>query len=257
MLSQANQTIRIVLLVIVQFSCSFAAAIPNVFQQAEDAKASAPVVVSFRVTEVRYEQKGDVVYTFAEADVLSVERGSLIAGDAVSIFYGSNFVLAQDQWKTYEKESQSGQIGGVPPKIPPSILYEGQVATGWFSRREDDGALIPAADSDSFETHEYPEILAGELKQPLTIDRGQVVRFADVKLELRLARFEWVSTCPRGVTCVKAGENMPVVDIFHDGRYQSILLRRSVPSEIMEAGMIIEALNYHTMSTVTVVLSRM
>jgi hypothetical protein len=56
---------------------------------------------------------------------------------------------------------------------------------------------------------------------------------------------------------VKAGENMPVVDIFHDGRYQSILLRRSVPSEIMEAGMIIEALNYHTMSTVTVVLSRM
>ena len=242
---------KAILLVMTVLSFSSAAAIENIFKAVEEAKAKSPIVIRFRVTDVEYEQHGELLYTHAEAEVLAVERGSVSMGESVSIVYGSNFIAQARQVEAMEQSRMPGKA--VALQIP--RLLQGQTATGWFSRREDDGVLAPAAGGYSFETLEYPEILAGELNEPLTVERGQVARFAEPELELRLANFEWVSTCPPGKTCVTGGFFRPIVGVIYGGRYQSIALRRGVPVEIEPAEVIIEVLSHDHGKTATVKLA--
>ena len=242
---------KTILLLMTVLSCSSAAAIENIFKAEEEAKAKSPIVIRFRVTDVQYEQQGELLYTRAEAEVLETERGAVSAGDKVSIEYGSNFVAQARQIEIMEQSRMPGKA--VELQLP--RLLQGQTASGWFSRREDDGVLVPAAGGNSFETLEYPEILAGELNEPLTVERGQVARFAEAKLELRLVGFEWVSTCPPNVTCVMGGFFTPVIEVIFGGRYQSLALQRGVPVEIKPAETTIEVMNHDREKTVTVKLA--
>jgi len=217
---------------------SFAVINPN--EGLEQAKTDSDVVLEFKVTAVRHEQQRDVMFTHAEAEVLSVIRAdsSIKVGDMVTISYGANYV--REAWQAAKLEESREPGLGIDIQL--RRLVEGQVATGWFNTGADGEHLVPAIGYQSFENKELPESLNAKLDDEVEIEHGQVVWYPEIGLELRITRFEWVSTCPPDVTCVIGGRSMPVFDVIRQGRHQEILAMESRVTKIPSAGVAIEVL---------------
>jgi hypothetical protein len=78
--------------------------------------------------------------------------------------------------------------------------------------------------------------IAGTIGQPLTLPVGQAATYDAIDLDLVFRRVDADSRCPRGATCVWAGEALVTVEArLRGGAPRTLELRLSAPPDTTEA----------------------
>jgi len=204
-----------------------AVAVTNTEFRVEQGKAQSPIILKFRVVMVRYEQQGDILFTYADAEVLDVIRAntSISQASTVKIAYGVNYV---DQGRQGEK-MQEYKMPGLAPTLQLPWLREGDIATGWFDYSDNGKTLIPSIGYHSFDFEVHPEVRKVRSTNPVKLSLGEVVQFLDSDAELRLAEIEFESACPPKATCVIGGFWVLQFDLIVKGRHRLVRLVQGRP----------------------------
>ena len=245
---------RLVTLFLLVLVGSSALAIPRPDAGLEQARANTELILRFKVLEVRYEQRGGVLFTHAVAEVLELIRGdtTIGVGSSVKISYGAGYVEERRQIEKMQREKQPG----LGPAWQLARLREGQVATGWFNLGGNKDVLVPALGYRSFETEVVPDTVELLLEEEVSLELGQVARYTDGDFETRIVRFELVGRCPPNMVCVHGGFWLPILDIIRNGRHSELLLQHGQPTPIPHTELTIHLLKTDGGSNATIVLSR-
>ena len=191
-----------------------ARAIPNPESVENAARRDSPVAIRFAITEVRYSQSNGVLQVLAVGfvkDTIVRQPHGLLVGDEIVVAYPvqpmrNDSVAAQDF---------KAKRPGTAPQLPIPVLRVGDVADGWFGRR-DDGTLYPSAGQYSFEFIGRQQPILIRVGETARLQEGDLLQIEEIGTLLRVARACTGSECGDGLSLT--------LEIINDLRYQQVEL---------------------------------
>jgi hypothetical protein len=247
-------TMRILITCLVLALSASAGAIVNPELERDTLRSRGSIVVRFRVVDVQHGQKGDYLWTVADAELIEVMSGDFVADPDthVSINYQVNYMADILRFREMEENRIVGS--SLTPGSP--RLRPGQIAMGWFNPGAAPNSLVPAAGFYSFDTEYTPDLIYQDADKPFAMDSGQIATIRDLGLEIRIARFDNVGCCQDGVRCIHGGFWFPVISIILEGRYVEVFLMRNIRTEIPNSALEIEMIETDGTSQATLIVHR-